>query len=140
MPEPTADQAFNLSICFDLVEHDAAEVLILLNVCGLEVLSRVREQRGNQLPPVVTLDKSLTAVSDVYFHVGDPDLWSEVAERLISFRRTSQVTEKASACFRRSRPSRPSRYAGVSKNDGACRQRAIQRAARAIFTNSAKLL
>jgi CheY-like chemotaxis protein len=97
MPKPTADQAFNLSICFDLVEHDAAEVLILLNVCGLEMLSRAREQRGNQLPPVVTLDKSLTAVSDIYFHVGDPDSWSEVAERLISFRRTSQATEKVFA-------------------------------------------
>jgi CheY-like chemotaxis protein/HPt (histidine-containing phosphotransfer) domain-containing protein len=97
MPEPTADQAFNLSICFDLVERDAAEVLILLNVCGLEVLSRAREQHGNQLPPVVTLDKSLTAVSDVYFHVSDPDSWSEVAERLVSFRRTSQVTEKVFA-------------------------------------------
>ena len=94
MPEPTADQAFNLSICFDLVDPDGAEVLILLNICGLELLSREREQRGNQLPPVVTLDRSLTAVSDVYFHVGDPDSWSEVAERLISFRRNSQVPEK----------------------------------------------
>jgi CheY-like chemotaxis protein/HPt (histidine-containing phosphotransfer) domain-containing protein len=97
MPEPTADQAFNLSICFDLVERDAAEVLILLNVCGLEMLSRAREARANQLPPVVTLDQSLSAVSDVYFHVSDPDSWSEVAESLISFRRTSQVTEKVFA-------------------------------------------
>jgi CheY-like chemotaxis protein len=97
MPEPTADQAFNLSICFDLVERDAAEVLILLNVCGLETLSRAREARANQLPPVVTLDKSLTAVSDVYFHVADPDSWSELAERLIAFRRTSHVAEKVFA-------------------------------------------
>jgi HPt (histidine-containing phosphotransfer) domain-containing protein len=61
------------------------------------MLSRAREARGNQLPPVVTLDQSLTAVSDIYFHVGDPDSWSEVAERLLSFRRTAQVTEKGFA-------------------------------------------
>jgi CheY-like chemotaxis protein/HPt (histidine-containing phosphotransfer) domain-containing protein len=94
IPEPTADQAFNLGICFDLIEQDAAELLVLLNVCGLEALSRIRGQSGNRLPPILTLDKSLTPISDVYFHVGDPDSWSEVAERLISFSRTMKVTEK----------------------------------------------
>ena len=96
IPEPTADQALNLGICFDLVEQDAAELLVLLNVCGLEALSRIRGQSGNRLPPVLTLDKSLTPISDVYFHVGDPDSWSEVAERLISFSRIAKAAAKPS--------------------------------------------
>ena len=94
IPEPTADQAFNLNICFDLVEQDAAELLVLLNVCGLEALSRIRGQSGNRLPPVLTLDKSLTPISDVYFHVADPDSWSEVAERLISYSRIARSIAK----------------------------------------------
>jgi CheY-like chemotaxis protein/HPt (histidine-containing phosphotransfer) domain-containing protein len=94
IPEPTGDQAANLGICFDLVGWKDAELLILLNAGGIEMLSQIRELAGRQLPPVLTLDKSLTLVSDIFFNLSDPDSWSEVAERLGSFGRTVTIAGK----------------------------------------------
>ena len=92
VPEPTAAQALDLGICFDLVDRDEAELLILQNASGLDALSRIKAEGFNL--PTVTLAQSLSSISDAHFRIGDPDSWSEVAELLITSRRACRASEK----------------------------------------------
>lgn len=81
LPAPTADQATEISLCFDIVGWEAAELILLIDENGFESFSKLRRQH-NSTPPVASLNETLRASADVFFRVSDPNSWTEVARCL----------------------------------------------------------
>ena len=81
VPTPDADEAAEISLCFEVVAREKAEFILLIGVGGIESLSRLCKPRG-ALPPVACLDQSLMAHADVCFHVNDPNSWTALARCL----------------------------------------------------------
>ena len=86
LPSPTAAQAGAVQMCFDVVDPATAELLLLLDARGLQELVRSRLDGAAVILPVVTLDRSLAAVSDACFTVADPASWSAIASLVKSKR------------------------------------------------------
>ena len=81
-PNPTVEQAEELHTCFDIVDRDSAEMLLLLDVRGLQELLVTRINGGNVALPVITFDPALSAVCEGCLDVADRESWSQVAELL----------------------------------------------------------
>ena len=88
LPAPTLQQKAAIEMCFDIVDDDSAELLLVLDARGLQQLIRSRIERRVMDLPIVALDRSLAACSDLYFSVADRDSWSAVA-MLLRERRTA---------------------------------------------------
>ncbi len=81
-PNPTVEQAEELQTCFDIVDRESADLMLLLDVRGLQELLLTRINGSNVALPVITFDQSLSAVCDGCFEVADRESWSQVAELL----------------------------------------------------------
>ena len=82
LPTPTAEESAGLQICFDIVDHMQAELMLILDARGLQQLLRSRLSAGPSSLPVVTIDPALAPFSDACFSVGDRETWSSVADLL----------------------------------------------------------
>lgn len=81
LPAPTPSQAADINLCFDLMPFDRADLILLTGPAGIAPLRKLRAQGGARLP-VVTVDKSLTSVADLFFRIDDPNAWTALARRL----------------------------------------------------------
>ena len=79
-PSPELNHAEEIRACFDIVEEDSAELLLLLDVRGLQELLLARVNGRPHILPVITFDRSLSAVCDACFDVADRTSWSGVAD------------------------------------------------------------
>ena len=92
-PEPMPDQLINLALCFEIVDAQRAEMIIIQNINALAQLMQLRKQLGAEIPPVITLDRALLPVADVVFNVADRESWSAVAERFHAFHKSHYSLE-----------------------------------------------
>jgi CheY-like chemotaxis protein len=81
LPAPTADQAADIGLCFDLVGREEAELVLLAGPNGAAALSDLRGRHG-LTAPVAALDDSLIGLADVFFRVNDPHSWTALARCL----------------------------------------------------------
>ena len=79
IPSPTPDQIDAVQVCFDIVDHDQADLLLVLDARGLRDLLRAKLEGNAVKLPVITIDQSLAVVSDACFTVADPNSWTVVA-------------------------------------------------------------
>lgn len=81
-PFPTPQQRSTIQMCFDVVESDNAEIIVVIDARGLQELLRTRVESNLPKQPIVSLDPSLATVSDAYFAVADRESWTAVANLL----------------------------------------------------------
>lgn len=81
-PPPTAEQAAALTLCFELVEAEAAQCIVLLERHGINQALRAAN-RGDGVPlPIVGLSADHADICDSLFHVDDPASWKSLAGAL----------------------------------------------------------
>lgn len=81
-PQPSAEQAAALALCFELVEAEAAQGVVLLERHGVNQALR-SAMRGESLPlPIVGLSADHADICDCLFRVDDPTSWKALAEAL----------------------------------------------------------
>ena len=83
VPAPTPQQLAALQICFDIVDHADAELLLVLDARGLQQLLRSRLTAAPIGLPVVTIDPTLAPFSDAYFAIANRESWLSVANLLV---------------------------------------------------------
>jgi CheY-like chemotaxis protein len=101
-PPPTSAERAHLEHCFQLVEGDAAECIILLRQAGLGGVELLRANGKTFLQPLIVLDPELAPLADVSFHVGDGESWAATAATLSTFAARSATVDprvKASGDF-----------------------------------------
>lgn len=89
-PEPAAEQARALALCFDLAPADEAELVVLLDG---EACDRMPIELGHHvlLLPVVSVNKVLSPLVDCEFSLLDRLCWSRLADLLAETARRSRA-------------------------------------------------
>lgn len=80
-PPPAADQAAALGLCFDLVEAEQAEFVLLLERHGINEAVRVAGRQERRLP-VIGLSSDHADICDGLFKVDDGGSWQKLAALL----------------------------------------------------------
>ncbi len=97
-PAPSAAERQGLSYCFELTDAAKADCLVLLNAAGLPEVAAVRRSGARYLVPAFGIGEAQLHACDAPFSVGDPESWSQVAERLKSFEaRVAELYEDTQA-------------------------------------------
>ena len=84
-PPPSATELASLEHCFEIVEAEAADGLLLLRASGLASVEAIRVQAKTYLQPLIVVDPKLAPCADVVFNVGEGQSWSAVVETLQRF-------------------------------------------------------
>lgn len=105
-PPPSSEQAAALSLCFELVEADASQCILLLERHGInQALRAARRGQGAPLP-IIGLSADHADICDILFRVDDATTWKGVACALgVQRPAASVVTLPTPRPFREPEPS-----------------------------------
>jgi CheY-like chemotaxis protein len=78
-PAPSDQQTSDYRACFDVVDVASADLLLLLDVRGLQQMLVEQMADGARTLPAITIDPALKPVCQMCFDIADRDSWSMVA-------------------------------------------------------------
>lgn len=80
LPPPGSDQAAALGLCFEVVDVEAADLVVLLDAAGLDALHELRTDPAAPVLPAVDMAGLDGEACDARFRINDPASWSRLAE------------------------------------------------------------
>ncbi|SFI88093.1 Response regulator receiver domain-containing protein [Bosea sp. OK403] len=81
-PAPTIEQSSALTLCFELVEPELAQCVVLLERHGINEALRIAKRGRAEPLPIIGLSQDHADICDSLFRVDDPASWKALASML----------------------------------------------------------